>query len=63
MSYLCERGAEDDIREIKNMIDADPKKYLRDPKNAEHFINFKNSKGFTPLYIACKNGNLEVKYL
>lgn len=33
MSLFCERGSVDDLKEIKIMIDTDPKKYLRDPKN------------------------------
>lgn len=63
MSLLCERGSEDDLKDIKNIIDTDPKKYLRDPKDPEHFLNSRNTKGLTPLYVSCKNGNLEVIYI
>ncbi|EWS71980.1 ankyrin repeat protein (macronuclear) [Tetrahymena thermophila SB210] len=60
MSFLCERGSEEDIKCIKQLLETDPRKYLRDTKDPEHFLSSRNVKGLTPIYIACKNGNLEV---
>ncbi|KAL4442317.1 hypothetical protein ABPG74_005658 [Tetrahymena malaccensis] len=60
MSFLCERGSEEDIKSIKQLLETDPRKYLRDTKDPEHFLSSRNVKGLTPIYIACKNGNLEV---
>lgn len=58
-----ERGSADDLRTIQLEIQQDPYKHLRDSSHPNALINKKSSEGKTPLYIACKNGNLEVVML
>jgi len=36
------------------------KRFILEPNDAMHFLNRKNNQGWTPLYIAAKNGNIEV---
>lgn len=33
---------------------------MLDSKDPEHLLNKKNAYGVSPLYLACKNGNLNV---
>lgn len=58
-----ERGNLDDINQIKVEIDQDPYKLLRNSSHPLALINKRNSDGQTPLYIACKNGHLDVALL
>jgi len=55
-----ERGMDVDLEFIKNMIENDPKKYLYDNLDPERLCNKQSIDGQTPLYIACKNGHLEI---
>jgi hypothetical protein len=42
------------------MIDEDPKRHMFDVNNKKHLLNFPNSLGLTPLYVAAMNGHLNV---
>ena len=69
-----EVGSEEDLNLIRYMLGNDPKAYeigsyngliwfnsnLYDGANPERLANKPDHRGYTPLYIACKNGNLEV---
>ncbi|KAL4475766.1 hypothetical protein ABPG72_011543 [Tetrahymena utriculariae] len=64
LCQLCKNGSPQDLEKIKNIIQNDPKRYIRSPDDPEHLINKLNSQGFSPLYIACMNQNIEiVKFL
>lgn len=45
------------------MFEKDPNRFLRDKSDPESLANKKTVKGETPLYYACKNGNLDVLQL
>lgn len=45
---------------MKAILENDPKRYIRVKSDPLHLINKKNTHGQSPLYIASKNGNLEV---
>jgi len=60
LSAFCERGSPSDIVAIKVIIESDPKRYLRDPSDPEHLLNSRDSRGLTPLYVACRSGNKNV---
>jgi hypothetical protein len=55
-----QRGGPEDIQQILIEIENDPYKLLRNPGHPFALINKRNSKGQTPLYIACKNGNFQL---
>lgn len=55
-----ERGNSNDLEQIKLEIDQDPYKLLRNSNHPLALINKRNRDGQTPLYIACKHGNIEV---
>lgn len=55
-----ERGRLEDLELIKIELNDDPYKLLRNASHPHALINKRNSNGQTPLYVACKNGNLEV---
>ena len=58
-----EKGDPNDIPILENLIGIDPYQYLRDNNHPNSILNKKNLQGYTPLHLACKNGNLEiVKY-
>ncbi|CAK83806.1 unnamed protein product (macronuclear) [Paramecium tetraurelia] len=52
--YYVEKGSS--IDQIEKIIMNDPKRYLYEPTSPLRLVNKKNSSGFTPLYIAAKNG-------
>ena len=54
-----EKGDPNEIFIITKIIDADPYKFLRPVSHPDSIFNRKNRLGYTPLYIACRNGNLE----
>ncbi|OMJ72448.1 hypothetical protein SteCoe_29102 [Stentor coeruleus] len=58
-----ERGKPEDLDQIKLEIEQDPYKLLRNSTHPFSLINKRNREGQTPLYIACKNGNVEVVML
>ena len=58
-----ERGNPDDLIKISTEIENDPYRKLRNVSHPLSLINKRNRDGQTPLYIACKNGNLEVVLL
>jgi len=58
-----ERGSPDDLQTIQLEIQQDPYRHLRDSSHPNALINKKNNEGQTPIYIACKHGNLEVVML
>jgi len=53
-------GSAEHIQLMQKIIDDDPKKFMLEPIDPSHLLNRKNSFGHTPMYIAAKNGNLEV---
>lgn len=55
-----ERGNPNDLKIMQALMSDDPYKLLRDSTHPLALINKRNVKGQTPLYVACKNGNLEV---
>ena len=58
-----ERGHAEDLDMIKIEIEQDPYKLLRNTSHPLALINKRNNQGQTPMYIACKNGNLDVVLL
>jgi ankyrin repeat protein len=48
---------------VKKMLIADPKLIMYDNTHSEVLVNKRNDYGFTPLYIASKNGNLKMAKL
>ena len=58
-----ERGNPEDLDTIKLEIEQDPYRLLRNSTHPLALINKRNAQGQTPMYIACKNGNLEVVIL
>ena len=59
--FRCaERGSAEDLRTIQLEFEQDPYRILRDNKHPHALINKKNNEGQSPLYMACKHGNLEV---
>ena len=57
---LLQIGGQNSLQELKQYFEADPKKYIRDLNDPESLSNKKNADGESPLYIACRNGHLEV---
>lgn len=55
-----EVGSEEDLLFIRDMLGNDPKANLYDAANPERLANKPDHRGYTPLYVACKNGNLEL---
>ena len=61
---LVANGGERDISKIKELLDRDPKKFMRDRNDPGHLINQHSWNRQTPLYVACKYGNKKmVKFL
>ena len=49
---------------IQRELDKDPKRHFYDRSNPNHILNKFNRLNQTPLYLACRNGNLSiVKFL
>ena len=57
---LVQRGGERDIPVLLKEIEQDPKRHFYDRSSPHHLINKKNRMNQTPLYLACRNGNLSV---
>ena len=51
------------MEQIKLEIEMDPYRLLRNTSHPLSLLNKRNNSGQTPLYIACKNGNLAVVVL
>jgi hypothetical protein len=49
-----------DLIRIRATLTNDPKENFYDPESPYRLANKPNHKGYTPLYIACKNGHLEL---
>jgi len=61
---LVQRGGEKDIPVLLKEIENDPKRHFYDRKSPHHLINKTNRMNQTPIYLACRNGNLSiVKFL
>ncbi|CAD8083043.1 unnamed protein product [Paramecium primaurelia] len=52
--YYIEKGTS--IELIEKILMNDPNRFLYEQKSSMRLVNKKNSQGFTPLYIAAKNG-------
>ena len=57
---LCARGGNEALESIKKELDSDPKRHIWDIKDPDHLINRWGWSGQTPMYVACKNGHLEI---
>ncbi|EAS03794.2 ankyrin repeat protein (macronuclear) [Tetrahymena thermophila SB210] len=57
---FSERGHPEDIKNIIDILQKDPKRYLRSPDDPQHLLNKFNSKSQNASYLACKNGNLNI---
>lgn len=57
---LIQKGGDKDIPLLQRELDRDPKKHFYDRSNPNHLINKTNRFNQTPLYLACRNGNLAV---
>ncbi|OMJ77644.1 hypothetical protein SteCoe_22725 [Stentor coeruleus] len=56
---VIEKGDPEEIKILEELIDTDPKKYMRNAKDPNSIINCKNRDGYTPIYLSCRNGILE----
>ncbi len=57
---LIQKGGDKDIPLILKELEKDPKRHFYDRSNPVHMINKPNRMLQTPLYVACRNGNLAV---
>ncbi|KAL4435739.1 hypothetical protein ABPG74_018290 [Tetrahymena malaccensis] len=57
---LAERGHPEDIKSMIDILQKDPKRYLRSPEDPQHLLNKFNSKSQNASYVACKNGNINI---
>jgi len=55
-----ERGSSDDLKYIRERLTKDPKKYYFSEEDPNTLTNKPNHLGYTPLYVACRNGNIEL---
>jgi len=53
-------GSPNHKQAMRKLILDDPRRYILSSEDPDHLINTKDTNGHTPLYIAAKNGNLEV---
>ncbi|CAG9328202.1 unnamed protein product [Blepharisma stoltei] len=59
--FRCaEQGRGEDLQRLVWEIDNNPYRYLVPATHPQSFLNKRNGEGKTALYVACKNGNLEV---
>lgn len=56
-------GGDKGLEKVKQMVENNPKKHMYDISNSNHLLNFPNSYGLTPLYVATLNGHLDVRYV
>ena len=45
------------------MVENDPKRHMYNNDSPNHLLNFPNSLGLTPLYVAALNGHLNVSFI
>ncbi|CAD8079816.1 unnamed protein product [Paramecium primaurelia] len=53
-------GSNEDIQNMIKILQRDPKRNLTNPQDPNHIINSLNQYGQNALYIASKNGNIQV---
>lgn len=54
-------GLDENIDAIINIVKKDPKRNVYDETEKHHyFVNKKNYKGLTPLYVCCLNGHAKI---
>ncbi|OMJ83539.1 hypothetical protein SteCoe_15505 [Stentor coeruleus] len=54
--FHIQRSSTEDLIEIDQLIENDPRRYARNKTDPDSFINKPNINGIRPLYEACKNG-------
>lgn len=57
------RSNSEDLIEINDLLENDPKRFTRNKSDPESFVNKPNINGIRPLYEACKNGYLNTVQL
>lgn len=60
MFEIVERGSRKDCKRLVYELKYDLKGQMFERSDPCHVINFKNLFGQTPLYVAAKNGNLDI---
>lgn len=55
-----ERGSKRDAKRLVQELKHDIKRYMWSRKDPMHLINMKNNFGQTPIYVACKHGNINI---
>jgi len=60
---LLENAGKKELVTIKRVLSSDPKENLYDSESPDRLANKPNFRGYSPLYIACKNGNSELMKL
>jgi hypothetical protein len=61
MFKSIERGSEEDIEFVISCLKQDHRSNMYEADSVYRLANKPNHKGYTPLYVACKNGHLNVK--
>ena len=56
---IIEKGVSEDFSILDELLESDRTKLLKNHLDPKALINKKNQHGFTPLHIACRNGNIE----
>lgn len=54
------RGGSEGIRHVKGMIESDPKRHMYSVTSPYHILNRWNTHRQSPLYVAAKNGHLDM---
>jgi len=55
-----ERSSASDIAFIQTALESDPRENLYDEDSTQRITNKPNTQGYTPLYVASKNGNIQL---
>lgn len=56
----CEQGRPEDVQTLIKEIENDPYQFLLPSGHPQSYLNKRNEDNKTPLYVACKNGNLDI---
>jgi hypothetical protein len=56
----CERGSKTDDLDLRRSLDSDVKANMFSLSDPNHLINRKDGNHQTPIYSACKNGNIGI---